>query len=113
MSTWNKIVATKKLVFGGWESVLDYVLGILNKYLKGDNVKENVEKAYDTAHWVCDWMHRLRDWCPEKWRAQYDAVYDAVYALVDVFADGEVTTGEVTHCIEVFKDAYATWQKED
>lgn len=109
MSAWNYIVTFIKFRLIGFEAAADYVLGLLNDFLKRDDIASRVEEGYRKAKWVADWLDRLAKYCPGPWLRYYSAVYSVVRALVDMFADGKVETAELAGARAAFEKAYSEW----
>lgn len=109
--TWWGVV--KAWLFGGGAAgIVDYVLKILNNFLSQANVAEKVEQGYSLATTAYGWLTKYADWCPAKWRTEYDATLAAVKTVVDAFSDGKVEADEITKCVEGFKAAYAAWNAD-
>lgn len=112
MSIWNKLTLGTKFLFGGWESALDYLLGFLNGYLAKPNIAGKVEKVRDTAAWALDWLLKLGEHVPAKWRNEYGAVTDVVADVIAVANDGKLTAAELAGLATSFKEAKAKWDED-
>ena len=109
----SKIKVVLKLIFGGVDSALEYILGKFNDLMCKPDVAERIEQAVAAGRTVLSYMGRWNDWCPPKWRQYYEAVYTSVEAIVDTFVDGKVTSQEIVQVKNAFQIAYATWISED
>lgn len=113
MNFWNKITIGAKFLFGGWESALDYLLGFLNDYLAKPNIAENAKKVYDTASWAVSWFSKLENFVPQKWHNEYASILHVALSIVDVAADGQISSDEINDLVEAFKIAKAKWDEDD
>lgn len=95
-----------------FESVSKCALDMLNKYLGQENVSAKITEAYGVASGVMNILVEYADWCPQKWRKEFDILLGAVKAVVDVFADGKVEPQEIDSCIDRFRSAYAEWNAD-
>lgn len=111
MNLWNKIVLAAKFVLGGFESATDYLLKILNEFLKKENVAEGVQKAREFVESVLKSMKKYEKYCPAIWAVHYEKLEAAIQTLVDVFADGKVSAEEVEKAIDAVKAAIDEWMK--
>lgn len=113
MSMWEKIKLGCKFLFGGFEAATDYLLNtVLNPYLNTDTVRANVRAAYEKTNIVLGYLREYREYCPGAWLTQYDATVDAVDAMVEVFADGQVSRLEIEAVVQAFNTARAAYMAE-
>lgn len=92
-----------------FEAVIDYVLDGLNTFLTSESVAGKVAKGYSVARMVLDTFDKYADWCPQKWRPQFDSIRSVVSEIVGVFADGKVTREELDKVTEKYQVEYAKW----
>ena len=102
-----------KLLFGGTEAALDYLLDVFNNILSSESVARYIEKAVAIGKYITEFMDDHQSWCPSKWLPYYRAVYTAIMSVVDAFSDGKVTPDDIKRVKEQFQIAYATWRAED
>jgi len=113
MTLWQKIVTGSKFLFGGFIPATDYLLDVvLNPYLAWDSIANKVQTAYDACNMILGYLRKYADWCPAKWRTEYDAVVAAVDKLVSVFADGKVERDEILEVIASVQAAKAAWNAD-
>jgi hypothetical protein len=53
------------------------------------------------------------DWCPQKWRADFDVVCGIVGRLAEALSDSKIELSELQTVISDFREAYAEWFAED
>lgn len=102
-----------KFLFGGKEAVIDYVVGVLNTFLKQENIADKVKDGYKLSMNVLNYLQKYASWCPKKWEKEYTILIETTSTLTGVFQDGKITTKEINACVEQFQKAYAEWMKED
>lgn len=112
MNLWNKLTLGTKFLFGGWESALDYLLNFLNAYLAKENIANKVEKVRDTAAWALNWLLKLGEYVPDKWRNEYGAITDVVADVIAVANDGKLTATEIKALAASFAEAKAKWDED-
>lgn len=110
MSWFQKIIAGTKFLFGGWESALEYVLELLNKFLADGSAAEHVAKGYELAMTVLYYVKKFRTYCPNVWLAEYDATSNAVEKLAVIFADGKIEAQELNQATSALTAAYEAWR---
>lgn len=110
MSWFQKIITGTKFLFGGWESALEYVLEILNKFLASGTAASRVAKGYKIAMTVLYYIKKFRTYCPDVWLTEYDATSNAVEKLAVIFADGKVEAEELTQATSALTAAYDAWR---
>lgn len=54
-------------------------------------------------------IDKYADWCPAKWRADFDRVRSVVAQLVNILEDSTLTPAEVSTIADVFRIEYAKW----
>ncbi len=109
MTAWQRITLVVKALFGGFEEVVDYALGLLNAFLAQSNVEGKVKTGYRLATSVLSYLVKYGDLCPARWETEFKATVSAVRTLVDVFADGKVTAEELASAKDAFTVAYKAW----
>lgn len=109
MTVWQKAMVVVKALFGGFDDVVDYVLGLLNAFLAQSDVEGRVKTGYRLASNVLSYLVKYGDLCPARWETEFKATVSAVRTLVDVFADGKVTAEELASAKDAFVAAYKAW----
>lgn len=109
---WSYIKGVFSLSKSAKESVIDYVLGQVNKILEKPDLSKRIGEAYSVALKCSSFLKKHSDWCPAKWQDEFDDTIDAVDALIDTFADGKVEAFEVVKVCDKFKTAYNNWMED-
>ena len=94
------------------ESVIDYVLGLVNKILEKPDLSMRIGEAYGVALKCSSILKKYSDWCPAKWKKEFEATVDAIDTLIDTFADNKVEAFEVVKVCDKFKIAYNNWMED-
>ena len=94
------------------ESVIDYGLGQVNKIIEKPDISKRIGEAYSVALKCSSILKKYSDWCPAKWRKEFEATVDAIDTLIDTFADGKVEAFEVVKVCGKFKAAYNNWMED-
>lgn len=94
------------------ESVVDYVLGQVNKILEKPDLSKRIGEAYSAALKCSSILKKCSDWCPAKWQGEFNDTIEAVDALIDAFADGKVEAFEVVKVCDKFRIAYNNWMED-
>ena len=110
MNAWQKLKLGAKFLFGSFESASDYLLSLLNDYLKREKVAANVSKARDTLGYAFTWLTRLAPYCPKKWEGDYARILTAVESMYDALEDGAIAYNELERLTDAVKSAYNNWQ---
>ena len=110
--TISKFKVFLKWLFSGTESVIDYVLSVLNSFLAREDVAKHVEEGYTLSKTVLQYLTDYEDWCPQKWLTRYEATVDAVATVVGAFADSKIEAAEIANITAKFQTAYAAWIAE-
>lgn len=92
-----------------FEEVVAYALNVLNTFISTPNVSTKVAKAYETVVKVLSVLNRFADWCPQKWREDFDKIRTIVEKVAMAFADGKVTKDELDSVVDLFRIEYAKW----
>lgn len=112
ISNWKIML---KLVFGGVESVVEYLLSVLNDALatiKADD-RAKIQAVLNTAERVLAVMNSLKWLCPTKWQTAYGQTTAAVVTVVQAFHDLHITAEELEGIRTSFAAAIAAWRGED
>lgn len=107
MTVWNKIVLGTKYLFGGFESVTDYLIKLLNEFLAKENIAKDIQKARAYVESILGYMRKYEKYCPAIWAGYYEKLENSVQLFVDVLADNQLTPEE----IEKMKAAIEDWMK--
>ena len=115
MNLWNKLVIGTKFLFGGFEAATDYALKLLlnalNGLISGGNVAAKVQKIWNIASTVMEYLGKYEDYCPTPWVDDFKKLKTVIQSLIDAFEDGKVTSEEAERTIALVKDAIAEWMK--
>lgn len=113
MSGWSVFWAGVKGFFcpgtSMFEEIAQLALDKVNSVMAEPDVAERVKKVHDVAARAYDVLDRYSDWCPNKWRADFNRVMVAVNSVILAFDDGEVDASEIADVATKFKVAYAEW----
>lgn len=109
MNLWNRIVLGTKFLFGGFESATDYLIGLLNNFLKGEGVSGKVKKAVDFVSTILKYMKKYEKYCPAIWANGYLKLIDVLQVLVNVLDDSKVTSDEIQNAIDEVNAAISEW----
>ncbi len=104
-----------KLLFGGVESVVDYLIGIVNAALDEINPEKRakIAAAYNTIDRVLATLVALKWLCPTKWQSAYSQTVLAVKDVVDALSDFKIEAAELTKVRDAFAAAVAAWRTGD
>ena len=109
---WSYIKGAFSFSKSAKESVIDYVLGQVNKILEKPDLSKRIGEAYSVALKCSSILKKYSDWCPAKWKKEFEATVDAIDTLIDTFADGKVEAFEVVKVCDKFKTAYNNWMED-
>lgn len=113
MTFWQKITIGTKFLFGGFESATDYALGLLNNFLStASPTVAWIVKAVTLARTVYGYLVKYSEYCPSKWRDEYNAVLDAVGTTADSLSDLKLTSEEIKEVTGKFKAVHASWMED-
>lgn len=113
MTFWQKITIGTKFLFGGFESATDYALGLLNTFLSTTSpTMAWIVKAVTLARTVYGYLVKYAEYCPSKWRDEYNAVIDAVGSTADSLSDLRLTPEEFKEITGKFKAVHAAWMED-
>ena len=109
---WSFIKGAFSLSKSAKESVIDYVLGQVNKILEKPDLSKRIGEAYSVALKCSSILKKYSDWCPAKWQDEFNDTIEAVDTLIDTFKDGKVEAFEVVNVCDKFKTAYNNWMED-
>lgn len=111
----SKFKLAVKYLFGGIDSVVEYLLGIVNAALaKIDPYnRAKVAAAFNTAQKVLSTLSAFQWLCPTKWQSAYSVTIQSVKAVVDVLADMEITADDLSRIKDAFNAAVTAWRTGD
>lgn len=111
----SKFKIVWKYLFGGTSSVVEYVLGVLNKALSsiGETSKEKVQACLNTAIRVLSVLTAIKWLVPTKWQTAYGNTIFAVQGVVDSLSDLEITKDELGIVADRCKSALDSWRTPD
>lgn len=111
----SKFTIVWKYLFGGTSSVVEYVLGVLNKALSsiGETSKEKVQACLNTAIRVLSVLTALKWLVPTAWQTAYGDTIFAVQGVVDSLSDLEITKDELGIVADRVRAAVFAWQQPD
>lgn len=111
----SKLTLAWKYLCGGFGSVADYLLGILNNALGNLNAKhkDNVQAVLNFAMKIHSLMEALKWLCPTKWQTAYKATLDAVKETVTALSDFSITNDELTLVYGKYITAVDAWKSPD
>lgn len=112
MNLWNKLTLGTKFLFGGWEAALDYLLNFLNDYLAKPNVADKAEKLRTTCEYALNTLLRIKEYVPEKWQNEFNAILDVVADIIAVSRDNRITAAEVKVLAASFAGAKQMWDAD-
>lgn len=111
MNLWNKIVIGTKFLFGGFESVTDYLLKLLNQFLSNDRVIEKIQRLRSFTSSALKFLRKYEKYCPAIWAGDFARLLGVVQLLVDSLQDSKFTKDEIYSAIEAVKKAIEDWNK--
>lgn len=111
----SKFKIAIKLLFGGMESVVDYLLDIANAALAAidPDKRAKIAAAYNTLCKVLATMTALAWLVPTKWQSAYRMTITAVSDTADALADFKIDTAELTKVKDAFNAAVTAWRGGD
>lgn len=111
----SKFKIAFKLLFGGMESVADYLLDIANAALAAidPDKRAKVAAAYNTILNVLATMNSLAWLVPTKWQSAYRMTIAAVSNAADALADFKIEAAELTKVKDAFNAAVTAWRGGD
>lgn len=111
----SKLKIAFKYLFGGMESVVDYLLDIVNQALAAidPTKRKKIAAAYNTLCKVLATMTSLAWLVPTKWQSAYKATLGAVADAADALADFKIEAAELTKVRDAFNAAVIAWRCGD
>ena len=111
----SKLKIAFKLLFGGMESVVDYLLDIANAALAAidPDRRAKVAAAYNTLCRILATMNSLAWLVPTRWQSAYRMTIAAVSNAADALADLKIDTAELTKVKDAFNAVVIAWRGGD
>ena len=109
---WSYIKGAFSFSKSAKESVIDYVLGEVNKILEKPDLSKRIGEAHGVALKCSSFLKKYSDWCPAKWQGELNDTIVAVDTLIDTFEDSKVEAFEVVKVCDKFKTAYNNWMED-
>lgn len=111
----SKFTIAWKYLFGGASSVVEYVLGVLNKALASisDTTKEKVQGVLNVAIRVLSVLTAIKWLVPTKWQTAYGKTIFAVQEIVDALSDLSITKEELDAVCVKCTNAIDAWKSPD
>ena len=111
----SKFKVAIKYLFGGMESVVDYLLDIANAALAAidPDKRAKVAAAYNTLCRILATMNSLAWLVPTKWQSAYRMTIAAVSDAADALADFKIEAAELTKVKDSFNAAVTAWRGGD
>lgn len=111
----SKLKIAIKLLFGGMESVVEYLLDIANAALAAidPDKRAKVAAAYNTLCRILATMNSLAWLVPTKWQSAYRMTIAAVSDAADALADFKIDAAELTKVKDSFNAAVTAWRGGD
>lgn len=111
----SKFKIAVKFLFGGMESVVDYLLGVANAALAAiDPTKRaKIAAAYNTLCKVLATMTSLAWLVPTKWQSAYKATVYAVSDAAEALKDFKIEADELTKVKDAVNAAVLAWRIGD
>ena len=113
--TISKFKIAVKFLFGGMESVVEYLLGVANAALAAiDPTKRaKIAAAYNTLCKVLATMSSLAWLVPTRWQSAYKATVYAVSDAAEALKDFKIEAAELTKVKDAFNAAVLAWRIGD
>lgn len=111
----SKLKIAIKLLFGGMESVVEYLLDIANAALAAidPDKRAKVAAAYNTLCRILATMTALAWLVPTKWQSAYRMTIAAVSDAADALADFKIEAAELTKVRFSLRAAVIAWRAGD
>lgn len=111
----SKLKIGWKLLFGGMDAVVEYLLGIVNQALAAiDPAKRaKIAAAYNTITRVLATLNALAWLIPTKWQSAYRMTISAVANTADALSDFKIEESELTKVKDAFNAAVMAWRSDD
>ena len=111
----SKIKLALKYLFGGIDSVVEYLLDIVNQALgKIDpQNRAKIAAAFNTVQKVLATLRAMQWLCPTKWQSAYSVTIQSVMAVVSALEDMEISSADLTRIKDAFNAAVTAWRTDD
>ena len=109
MNLWNKFALFVKFVFGGFESVTDYILNLINEFLAKGPVSGRVQKVREFVETAIAYLKKYEKYCPAIWTKDFIKLLDVLQTLVDSFEDSQLTQAEIDAIVASVRNAISDW----
>lgn len=111
----SKFKIAWKYLFGGMDSVMEYLLEIANKALAAIDPADRakIAAAYNTIDRVLAVLVALKWLCPTKWQSAYGATVTAVEVTLKMLEDFAITPAELSKVKDAFNAAVLAWRGGD
>ena len=111
----SKIKLALKYVFGGIDSVVEYLLDIVNQSLGriDPQNRAKIAAAFNTTQKVLSTLSAFQWLCPTKWQSAYSVTIQSVKAVVDALEDMEITADDLSRIKDAFNAAVIAWRGGD
>ena len=111
----SKIKVAIKYIFGGIDSVMEYLLEIVNEALAKIDTENRakIAAAYNTILNVLATLNALAWLCPARWQSAYRNTIGAVEAVANALMDFTIEPAELTNVKDAFNAAVTAWRGGD
>jgi glycine betaine/choline ABC-type transport system substrate-binding protein len=111
----SKFKLALKYLFGGIDSVMEYLLEIVNEALaKIDPAnRAKIAAAYNTISRVASTLLALKWLCPTKWQSAYEMTIIAASDTASALEDFKIEPAELTKVKDAFNAAVTAWRGGD
>lgn len=111
----SKFKLAWKYLSGGFGSVADYLLDILNNAIGNLDAKhkDNIQAVLNFSMKIHALMESLKWLCPTKWQYAYKSTLDAVKETVTSLSDFSISNDELTLVYGKFFTAVDAWKSSD
>ena len=111
----SKFKIALKYIFGGIDSVMEYLLEIVNEALAKIDTENRakIAAAYNTILNVLATLNALAWLCPARWQSAYRNTIGAVEAVANALMDFTIEPAELTNVKDAFNAAVTAWRGGD
>ena len=111
----SKFKIALKYIFGGIDSVMEYLLEIVNEALAKIDTENRakIAAAYNTILNVLATLNALAWLCPARWQSAYRNTIGAVEAVANALMDFTIEPAELTNDKDAFNAAVTAWRGGD
>lgn len=108
----SKFKIAFKYLFGGIDSVMEYLLEIVNAALAKIDTENRakIAAAYNTILNVLATLNALAWLCPARWQSAYRNTIGAVEAVANALMDFTIEPAELTKVRDAFNAAVIAWR---